>query len=176
MTEVCKLLKVHRLLTSPYHPQTDGLLEKFHATLSSNLAHYVNDTHNDWDLYLPAICYAYNTTINLDSTGYSPYFLMFGREALAPFDTIIPHYVTDPKHLFLNDFIKKIIKSREVAVANLKQAQTKMKYYYDKKASEVSYEVGDLCWVYVPQITVVRSSTVITLHRSVHSSGADVTS
>jgi hypothetical protein len=67
MKEVCKILKINRLLTSSLHPQTDGLLEKFHSTLASNITFYVNDKHKDWDLYLPAVCYAYNTAICLDS-------------------------------------------------------------------------------------------------------------
>jgi transposase InsO family protein len=37
MKEVCKILKINRLLTSSQHPQSDGLLEKFHSTLATNI-------------------------------------------------------------------------------------------------------------------------------------------
>jgi hypothetical protein len=147
MTEVCKLLNIHRLYTSPYRPQCNGLQERSHSTLATNLTFYIKEKHNDWDKYLAAICYAYNTTIALDSTGYSPFFLMFGREPLSPLDTILPEFKVSQSDLFLNEYISKLIKAREVATANLQKAQTKMKNKYDKK-------VGDLVWIHTPEINV----------------------
>jgi transposase InsO family protein len=101
MTEAYKLLKVKRVMTSSFHPQANGLIERFHHTLSQNLALYVNDRHDDWDDYLSAVCYAYNTAVNLDSTCYSPFFLMFGREPFSPLDTVLPNVsdLTDYENL-----------------------------------------------------------------------------
>ena len=47
MAETCKILKIERLFTAPYRPQTDGLLEKYHHTMCKNLSMYVNDTYDD---------------------------------------------------------------------------------------------------------------------------------
>ena len=52
---------------------------------------YVNDRHTDWDLYHKAVCYSYNTSASVDSTQFSPLFIMLGPEPLQPIDTILPH-------------------------------------------------------------------------------------
>ena len=64
--ETCKLLNIERIYTSPYHPQTDGLLEKFHSTLGKNLSMYVTRDHQNWDLFVRAVCYGYNTSVCID--------------------------------------------------------------------------------------------------------------
>jgi hypothetical protein len=143
MTEVCKLLKVKRVMTSSFHPQCYGALERCHRTLAENLALYVNDLHNDWDDYVGAVCYAYNTAVNLDSTGYSPFFLMFGREPFSPLDTVLPTVTDLNDHEMLSYYIVKLTKAREVASSNMLLAQDKMKKQYDKKASDLKYSIGD---------------------------------
>ena len=50
--ETCNIFGIERIYTSPYHPQTDGLLEKFHSTLGKNLSMCVARDHKDWDLYV----------------------------------------------------------------------------------------------------------------------------
>jgi hypothetical protein len=123
MTEVSKIFKIKRLLTASWHPATDGLLEKFHSTLATNIIFYANDDNKDWDLYLPAGCFPYNTAIGLYFTGYSPLFLMFGREPLSPLDTVLPQYEITHNKTFFVKFLQKLSKALEVAAINLKQAQ-----------------------------------------------------
>ena len=61
VAETCQLLGIERLFTSLYRPQTDGLVERMNSTICKNLAMYVNEKHDDWDLYLKDICSSYNT-------------------------------------------------------------------------------------------------------------------
>ncbi|KZS01708.1 Uncharacterized protein APZ42_001546, partial [Daphnia magna] len=58
---VCKLFKVKQIRTTAYHPQTDGLVERFNRTLCDMLACYVSDRPANWDKYLPLVTFAYNT-------------------------------------------------------------------------------------------------------------------
>ena len=57
--EVCKFLGVERVNTTAYHPQTDGLVERFNRTLTSMLAKKVEQGGQDWDTQLPYVLFAY---------------------------------------------------------------------------------------------------------------------
>jgi transposase InsO family protein len=64
LVELWDLLDVRRVRTSPLHPQTDGLSERFNQTLRKMLAAYVSEKQNDWDQYLAPLCFAYNTAVH----------------------------------------------------------------------------------------------------------------
>ena len=52
LQEVCRLLKIYKSRTTPYHPQSDGLVERFNRTLISMLATTVHDNPIDWESHL----------------------------------------------------------------------------------------------------------------------------
>ena len=85
---ICELLGVHKTRTSPYKPQSDGLVERFNRTLQQMLASYVNGHRNDWDDHLPYMCTAYRSTVH-ESTKFSPNRLMLGREVNLPLDVMV---------------------------------------------------------------------------------------
>ena len=87
MQEVCKLLKIHKTRTTPYHPQSDRLVERFNRTLLSMLSTCTHDSPFDWEHHLRKVCMAYNSSVQ-SSTGYSPFYLMFGHQAQLPVDII----------------------------------------------------------------------------------------
>ena len=60
MSEVCKLLHIHKTMTTPYHPQCDGLMERFNRTLLNMLATCASDHPFDWEQYIRKVCMAYN--------------------------------------------------------------------------------------------------------------------
>ena len=77
--ELCKILKISKTRTTAYHPQCDGLVERFNRTLQDMIATITVDHPFDWEEALPKVCIAYNTSIH-STTGYSPFYLMYGRE------------------------------------------------------------------------------------------------
>jgi hypothetical protein len=77
LTTICKIRKIH---TTPQNPRADGLAENQVKTVKDMLAAYTNQYQTDWDTHLDKIQYNYNTTIN-SATGYTPYYLLFGRNA-----------------------------------------------------------------------------------------------
>lgn len=79
MKEVEKVLGFHKANTSAYHPQTDGLVERFNRTLTAMLAKTVEKGGQDWDEHLPFVLFAYRAT-QQQSTQESPFFLVYGRE------------------------------------------------------------------------------------------------
>ena len=65
---ICRLLAVDKIRTSPYKPSTNGNIERFHSTLHAMMAKLISSNQRDWDERLPAIAFAYRTSIH-ESTG-----------------------------------------------------------------------------------------------------------
>jgi len=82
MNKVCRLFVIEKLRTSPYKQSTNQV-GHFHRTLNGILAKSVSEHQMDWDVRLPFAMAAYRASRH-ESTGYSPNFLVFGREARAP--------------------------------------------------------------------------------------------
>ena len=148
----CKLLGIRRIYTTPYHPQTNGLIEKFHSTLAKNLSMYVSSDHKDWDLYVRAVCFGYNTSVCIDSTQYSPFFIMFGREPHYPLDTVLPSVQGLPNSV--KEHVLQIAHAREVAMTNVKECQHIIKQRYDKNSTQEPLQPGELVWIFFPEINV----------------------
>eukprot|EP00731_Ephydatia_muelleri_P029956 Em0021g479a len=83
--EICRLLEILKTRTTPYHPQSDGMIERFNRTLLSMLKRATIDAERDWDLKLPCLMMAYRTSIH-ETTKATPFSLMFGREVQLPID------------------------------------------------------------------------------------------
>ena len=72
LSELYRLLHIHPIRTSPYHPQTDGLMERFNQTLKSMLHKTARTESKDWDKLLPYLLFAYRE-VPQASTGFSPF-------------------------------------------------------------------------------------------------------
>ena len=111
--EVYRLLRVKKVSTAAYKPQTNGLVERFNRTLAEMLSKYVNSKHTDWDRYLPYVTFAYNTTVHT-STKYSPFYLLYGRDARLPVDTMLlpegPH-----EHQSVEEYRAELVEGLRVA-------------------------------------------------------------
>ena len=81
--KLSELLGTVKTKTTPYHPRSDGLVERFNRTLLAMLAMFVSQEHDNWDDLLPFMMLAYNTTVHT-STGFTPYRLVFGDECNLP--------------------------------------------------------------------------------------------
>lgn len=79
MAKLCCLLKIHTLKTSVYHPQTDGLVERFNGTLKTMLRKFVDDDPQHWDRLLPSLPFAVRE-VSQASTGFSQFELLYGRQ------------------------------------------------------------------------------------------------
>ncbi|CAM5122254.1 unnamed protein product [Eretmochelys imbricata] len=78
MKDLCTLLHIHTLRTSIYHPQTDGLVERFNRTLKAMIRKVVSQDGKDWDTLLPYLMFAIQE-VPQASTGFSPFELLYGR-------------------------------------------------------------------------------------------------
>lgn len=73
--------------TTPYHPLTDGLVERFNKTLIGMLKKFVSDTGKDWDKWLPFLLFAYRE-VPQSSTGFYPFELIYGHQVRGPLDVL----------------------------------------------------------------------------------------
>jgi len=58
--QLCRLMCVDKIRTTPYKPSTNGNIERFHGTMHSMLAKLVSENQRDWDEKLPAVAFAYH--------------------------------------------------------------------------------------------------------------------
>lgn len=147
LKEVNKLFKIRHILSSPYHPQTQGALERSHLTLKDYLKHYIHSQQTDWDEYISLAMFTYNTHFH-KSTNFTPFELIFGRKASIPNSlTMKPEfkYTYDDYHINLK---LKLNKSFELAREKLISAKEKSKVHYDTKINKYNYKVGDLACIY----------------------------
>ena len=101
MADIYDLLGIRKLNTTAYHPQCDGMVERFNGTLRTMLRNQAATFGPQWDRYLPDLLWAYHNTLH-EATGEKPPFLLFGIDcrtpteaALLPPQPIEPTMVTD---------------------------------------------------------------------------------
>lgn len=141
--EVTRLLTIKHKNTSPYHPQTNGSLERSHSTLKNFLRSYIDNEPDTWDELIYLATHSHNTHINR-STNETPYTLVFGREARIP-RTFEEKTIQKPTYQNLTlDIITRAQKVRAAAKENLIQSKTKSKEYYDKKTTVKLFQTGQL--------------------------------
>ena len=86
--DLFKALQSNHLVTTAYHLQCNGLVERYNHTFAEMLSMYVNSQHNDWNELVDIVTFGYNTR-SQDSTGVSPFLLLYGREAVLSIDVAL---------------------------------------------------------------------------------------
>ena len=158
MRQFCQITGIHQIKTSPYHPQTDGMVERFNSTLK-RLLRKLTQTHNtEWDECLPFVLWAYRGTIH-STTGFSPYHLLFGREMRLPLDELT-RYWKGKEETSVVDVVEyvKVLKAnielvQEMAQKNEQKQKESSKYYHDQRAVDRVFNVGEFVLVFRPRKT-----------------------
>ena len=160
--EMCKVLGIAKSRTTPYHPQGDGRVERFNRTLLHMLSTSVLDK-NDWEHHLRPLCMAYNSTQHA-ATGYTPFFLMFGRSPCLPIDLLCgtDHSQSQTTSNYVSHLSSCLRKAFEEVQSHSSHSQDCQRQYYDQTVSGTPYQVNDLVWLHN---IVVPSNTVKKFHR-----------
>ena len=154
LAEVYRLLKVKPIRTSPYHPQTDGLVERFNQTLKTMLRKCAKEEGKDWDKLLPYLLFAYRE-VPQASTGFSPFELLYGRQVRGPLDILRESWESSSKSSesvvsYVLTMREKLDRMTELVQENLAKAQKKQKEWYDQNARAREFQTGDLVLVLLP--------------------------
>ena len=154
LAELYRLLHIHPIRTSPYHPQTDGLVERFNQTLKSMLRKAATNEGKDWDKLVPYLLFTYRE-VPQASTGFSPFELLYGRDVHGPLDILKESWEASKKSnesvvSYVLSTQEKLRKMTEIVQENLSKAQGKQKMWYDKSARVREFETGDPVLVLLP--------------------------
>ena len=150
--EMCKLFGIEKTRTTPYHPQSDGMVERFNRTLATMLTAYVSSNQKDWDEQLPYVMMAYRSADH-ETTGMSPNMLMFGREVSTPLDLMyeLPELIKPiPNNQWVWELRDKIESAHNLVRQNTQQAMHRQKRIRDTRLSYDQFKVGDQVFVFFP--------------------------
>lgn len=156
MKEFYRLMSIMPIHTSPYHPQSNGMVERFNGTLKTMLKKVVKDQPTCWDRYIPALLFAYRELPN-ESTGFSPFELLFGRRPHGPIDILANSWCDKTAdnegkllYQYIFDLKNMLADMANIAKENVQIARTKNKHHFDKKTTSRKFNVGDEVLVLLP--------------------------
>ena len=151
ITHLCDLYGVQKLRTSPYHAQTNGQVERMNQTIIRMIGKLEEDKKACWSEHQPELLLAYNTTCSA-VTGYSPYYLLFGRRSRIPVDCLFPTLCDSPHQTKMEVSVvamqKRLKEAFAVARCLTSEEAAKQCHYYDCKAGAVALQPGDVVMVH----------------------------
>ncbi|KAJ8351941.1 hypothetical protein SKAU_G00234170 [Synaphobranchus kaupii] len=155
LAEVCKRLGVTKTRTTPLHPQSDGLVERFNRTLATKLAILASQHQRDWDRHLPLVLWAYRSAVQ-ESSQLTPAALMFGRELRTPVDLVFgappePEEPSRTREEYYHRLRNRLLVAHDFACKAQASAGFKQKRWYDTRCRGRAFAAGEQVWVYCPE-------------------------
>lgn len=159
MVELCKLLQIKKLASSPYHPETNGLTERFNGTLKGMLKCYAQQEPQKWDKQLPFLLFAYRE-VPQETTGFSPFELLYGRHVRGPltlmkesFEEIdnssheqsVLDYIVETRNSL--EKVRKMVKNNEMI------SKKRQKKYFDRNTKTRLLKIGEKALILLPTST-----------------------
>ena len=150
---VTELIGTKHVMSSSFHPQTDGQSERVNQTLETYLRHFVSVKLNDWDTLLSRAEYAHNTAVH-SSTGQTPFYLNFGYHPRSP-----PGEKLEVVHPDSAAFVEKWQSALAFARNCLIAAQQRQKAFADQNRKEKEFSVGDQVLLSTKYLNIKHAET-----------------
>lgn len=155
--ETCKLLDIKKTQTTSFHPECNGQSERMMSTILNSLSKRIDDDEENWDRFLPYIQFSYNNSPCLDSSEYTPFFLIHGRYPRTLLDVNIDNFdIPVNARDYVISVMEGLEKAKETAVETLKERKVEMERKANKRTNECDFTVGDVVYVYRPVVTPGR--------------------
>ena len=140
---------VKKIRTTPYRPQGNAQCERFNRTLIGMLGTIQVDSKKEWQEWVSAMTHAYNCTVS-KTMGYSPYFLMYGREPQLPIDKEFS-LPTNREAVNVDSYVERLLNKIDYAFRKAKENNARdaanRKRYYDKNIRCHALAEGDIVLV-----------------------------
>ncbi|MCO5561544.1 hypothetical protein L7F22_015164 [Adiantum nelumboides] len=139
LTEVCEELKISHRHSTPYYPQSNGLVEKANGIIAGIIRKMVESKPKRWDNFLDGAIWAYKTTYR-DATQFTPFHLVYGQEALQPIELNIPTIKLTGRQEQNNDeaWIDRLLN-----LVELEWKREAAYHCYEKKALQLKDKVNE---------------------------------
>jgi transposase InsO family protein len=143
---ICEIFRIDKTQTTAFHPQSDGLVERFNRTIEDMLSKAVRRDQRNWDEILPLLMLAYRSSEH-ESIGFTPCMMMFGREAELPVDLL---YGLPPKQQpcthteYVVTLSERLDKINKLAFNQMTLVRERQKRQYDIKTNKIQYLVVSL--------------------------------
>ena len=146
ISELLSLTGVAKSHTTAYHPMGNGQTERFNRTLGSMLRSLPLAAKQHWTQQIQTLTFAYNATVH-ETTGYAPFYLMFGRVSRLPVDMVFQQVLKDTNVVDYKTYASKLMASLHEAASIAQQHARKEQQHqadgYNKKVRGTRLSVGD---------------------------------
>lgn len=143
--ELCNLAGIQKVRTSPYHPRGNPV-ERFNRTLLNMLGTLTDENKKHWRDFVKPLVHAYNCTKH-ESTGFTPYELMFGRQPRLPidlaFNVTLSHRQQQSHSQYVQALKSHLRESYQLPSKNAAKVAERNKIRYDQHVTESVLDVGD---------------------------------
>ncbi|RXN37938.1 Retrovirus-related Pol polyprotein from transposon 412 [Labeo rohita] len=144
--ELLEVAGVKKSRTTAYHPMGNGHVERFNRTLGNMIRALPPRSKQKWPQMLQTLTFAYNCTVH-ESTGYAPFYLMYGRIPKLPVDVMFCSIERDSAITDYDTYVRRLRDDLQEALTlaqkNAEASQRRQADLYNKKTRGCRIEIGD---------------------------------